>query len=393
MIDVLHLAWQYVRYHRIKTIVLVLAVALIVFIPSGLRLLVARSEQQLGARARATPLLVGAPGSPLELALSSLYFASDVPETVPAGASAALAATGLARAIPLHVRFRAQETPIVGTSLDYFDFRDLRVERGAPMVRLGDCVVGAAAARRRGLAPGDHVVSSSRALFDLAGVYPLRMRVTGILAPADTPDDEAIFVDVKTAWVIEGLAHGHQDLARPEAADGVLRREGADVIANASVVQYNEITDENVDSFHFHGDEGTFPLTAVIVDPRDERAAAILRGRYASAGQSVQMIVPREEIDALLATIFTVQNLVIAALVIVAVATAAVATLVFVLSVRLRWREIETMVKMGASRRRIGAIIAAEITTVIVAGVGLAAVLVGLTAWQGVSIIRAVVIG
>jgi len=37
-----------------------------------------------------------------------------------------------------------------------------------------------------------------------------------------TADDLAVFVDVKTTWIIEGLAHGHQDLSRPEAAAGVL---------------------------------------------------------------------------------------------------------------------------------------------------------------------------
>ena len=59
--------------------------------------------------------------------------------------------------------------------------------------------------------------------------------------------------------MIEGLGHGHQDLADPEAASGVLRTEGDRIIANASVVQYNEITADNIDSFHFHGDLSAFP--------------------------------------------------------------------------------------------------------------------------------------
>ena len=55
---------------------------------------------------------------------------------------------------------------------------------------------------------GGHVVSSPESVFDLAGVYPLKMAVVGVLAPTHTPDDDAVFVDVKTAWVIAGLAHG-----------------------------------------------------------------------------------------------------------------------------------------------------------------------------------------
>ncbi len=72
MTGVLFMAWRYLVYHRIKTVVLLLSITLIVFIPAGLRVLVRQSEQQLTARAEVTPLLVGAKGSPLELVLSSL---------------------------------------------------------------------------------------------------------------------------------------------------------------------------------------------------------------------------------------------------------------------------------------------------------------------------------
>jgi len=37
------------------------------------------------------------------------------------------------------------------------------------------------------------------------------------------------------------------------AASQVLKKEGNTYVGNAAVVQYNEITPENVESFHFHG--------------------------------------------------------------------------------------------------------------------------------------------
>ena len=70
----LHLAWRYLAYHRVKTAILVASVTLIVYLPAGLRVLVAESAAALEARARATPLLVGAKGSALELTLNALYF-------------------------------------------------------------------------------------------------------------------------------------------------------------------------------------------------------------------------------------------------------------------------------------------------------------------------------
>ena len=80
MRDVLFLAWRYLAHNRVKTAVLVGSIMLIVYLPVALRVLVRQSAAVLTARAEATPLLVGAKGSPLELALSSLYFESDTPE-------------------------------------------------------------------------------------------------------------------------------------------------------------------------------------------------------------------------------------------------------------------------------------------------------------------------
>jgi len=93
------------------------------------------------------------------------------------------------------------------------------------------------------------------------------MSITGVLERTDSPDDEAVFVDVKTAWVIAGLAHGHQDLSKPQASSQVLKKEDGVIVGNAAVVQYNEIAPDNIDSFHFHGDPSGFPLTAVIAVP------------------------------------------------------------------------------------------------------------------------------
>ena len=123
-------------------------------------------------RAEQTPLVIGAPGSPLELSLGSLYFRADTPATLSWAEVAALEQTGFARAIPLYYRFRAQQHPIVGTTPDYFDFRGLRLAAGRQPALLGEAVIGAAVAEAGGLGVGDHVISSPESVFDLAGVYP-----------------------------------------------------------------------------------------------------------------------------------------------------------------------------------------------------------------------------
>ncbi|MHC4947411.1 MAG: ABC transporter permease [Planctomycetota bacterium] len=392
MTDALWLAWRYLAHHRWTTTVLVLAIALIVYIPAGLRVLVRQSQAQLTARAEATPLLVGARGSPLELALRSLYFSGREATTLPFSEVGAIADTGLATPIPLDVRFRSMDDPIVGTSLDYFEFRGLAVAAGTPMTRLGDCVVGAGVAHRRAIGPGDFVVSSPESVFDLAGVYPLRMRVAGVLAFSDGPDDDAIFVDVRTAWIIEGRAHGHADLADPAAAAGVLRREDDRIVANASVVEYNEVTAENLASFHFHGAVEGFPVTAIIAVPPDHKSSALLQGRYQADDAPHQVVRPAEVVDDLLATILTVESYVVAAVIAVGAATVATAALVFALSIRLRRRQIETMARIGAARGRIAMVYGGEIVLVLGAAVVLAAALTAATAQYGAPLIRSILL-
>ena len=290
--DVLYLAWRYLVHHRFKSAVVIGSVTLVLALPAGLQVLLDRSAAALTARAVATPLLVGARGSPLELTLDSLYFESDTPPSMRYAEVKRLARYDLGTAVPLHTRFSARGRPIVGTTPEYFEQRGLDLARGRGLAILGDCVLGTGAARDLGLGPGDSLVSSPETLFDLAGVYPLAMSVVGVLAPADGPDDRAIFVDLKTAWVIAGLAHGHQDLTLPEAATGVLSRDDKRIVANASVREYERITPDNIDSFHFHGDTEGFPVTAAIVFPPNDKSATLLEGHYVGDDEPVQIVRP-----------------------------------------------------------------------------------------------------
>lgn len=377
----LHLAWAYLAHQRLKTGVLVASVALIAFLPAALQLLVTRGEARMGARAAATPLLIGRKGSPTELVLNALYFRADVPSTIPYSEVARVEKSGRAQAIPLHVRFRSREAPIVGTSLDYFEARGLRIQAGQQMTALGQCVVGARVAADRDLGPGDRVVSNPEQVFDLAGSYPLRMQIAGVLAPTGTPDDRAIFVDVKTAWVIEGLAHGHDDVSKPEAADQVLQREKGRIVANASVREYQEITPENVDAFHFHGDASDFPITAIIAVPHDARAGTLLQGEFQAPNEAQQILEPTDVVDDLLDTVFAVKRYIVAGIAIVGLGTLATMALVFGLSIQLRRREIETMRKIGGGRVRIATVLALEIAAVLALGLVIAGFLVGVTGW------------
>jgi putative ABC transport system permease protein len=259
------------------------------------------------------------------------------------------------------------------------------------MAVLGECVVGAEVARELDVRPGDSVTSSPEGVFDLAGVYPLKMSVVGVLAPVHSPDDRAIFIDVKTAWIIDGLGHGHQDLATPGAESAVLSRDGDRITANASVVQYNEITADNIDSFHFHGDMAAYPLSAVIAVPHSEKSRALLLGRYQGDDGS-QIVAPTAVMAELLDTVLTVRAYAVAAVAIAGSATLMTTALVFLLSLRLRRREIATLMKIGASRSTVAAVLISEVAVVLLLGGVLAAGLTFATRHFGSAAIRALLL-
>jgi len=318
-------------------------------------------------------LLLGAKGSQTELVLNALYFHTEHPPVIRYAAYEELRDTGMANAIPLYTRFHTRESPIVGTSLDYFTFRNLQLSTGRMMGLLGECVIGANVARKRHTGVGKKLMSSPETVFDLAGVYPLKMTIVGVLKPAGTPDDDAVFVDTRTAWIIEGLGHGHRALDDPNERDAILERKNGMITANASLRQYNEITLANVRDFHFHGDVGDFPLSAVIAVPPDDKYNTLLRGRYQESAADRQLVVPQTVLDDLLDTVLTIQNYVIAGMATLSVALVAVISLVFMLSQQLRSREFFTLWRMGASRGFVAALVASEIAIVFFSGSILAA--------------------
>ena len=368
MTDVVYLAWCYLRHNRARTALLTASITLILFLPAALQVLVSKAARDLTDRAGRTPLLLGPRGSAVDLTLSSLYFREPTIAPIASGEAAAVAATGLADVIPLHLRFTVGDHRIVGSSLEYFVFRDLRLAEGRPYAILGEAVLGAKAAERLGVGAGDAVISTPAGAFDVAGSFPLRMQVVGVLAPSLSADDQVVFVDIKTTWAIEGIAHGHEDVV----ADGEKSLSGP-VVADPTVLPYTEITPENLATFHFHGDPGGYPIDAAIVNPLDTRAGVILRARFPEGNGPAQLVEPSTVIDDLVGTMFTLRDAALA--VSAGLATAALTTtgLVFALALRLRRREFATMLRIGASRRRLRAILALEVGGVVAVATALAA--------------------
>lgn len=387
----LYLAWRYIHFNAVKSAILVVVLGVIAVIPLAVERLAALAEAELLRRAETTPLLYGAQGSPLDLSMSALYFDGAPPRSVTMADLDALAATQLAQVIPLHREFSARGHSIVGTDLDYFDFRGLSPAEGRLFAWLGECVLGADVAAGLGLRPGDTLLSETDNLFRLAGAYPLKMQVVGVLAPSGTADDRAVFTSLATAWVVAGLAHGHQDLARTTDESVVLRRGPEGIVANAKLTEYVEVTPENRDSFHFHGDSTAFPVSAVLVAPHDAKNAAILLGRVQTDDTERQLFRPIEIVEGLLEEVFRIKSVLELITAAVGAATIFALGLIVALSLRLRTQEFEVTRRIGGDRAAMVRLVGAELLILAGAAAILCLGALGLIEAYGERLVRALI--
>lgn len=356
------LAWRNLNAARVRTAILIACLTVAVSLPVVMNLVVGRFQKQLILRAESTPLLVGATGSRFDLTLHALYFEADAPGEITMDEVDKVRDSGRANPIPVFAKFRADGFRIVGTTTGYYDYRQLTVARGTGLKRIGDCIAGSAVAAALSLGPGDLLTSEPENVFDSSGSYPLRMRVTGILAPTGSPDDSAVFVSLETAWIIAGRGHGHQN----PNDELHTQTEGNEEGSFGIMQPFTEVTDENEHSFHFHGRREDLPLTAILVDAPDERAEALLIGRYLTRND-VTILEPPLIIEQLMQLVFRIERFLDVATTALLSTTATLVTLVFALLLRIREREIQTLFKLGCSRFTIARMMTAELLLIALA--------------------------
>lgn len=387
MKGILLLAWRYMLYNKAKTIILIACLTLTLLLPMAVNRLVQHYNEVLIARSDTTPLVVGAKGNRYDLVLKSLYFDTQYSETISTADLDTIEERGYGEAIPLHIRYTAhkfypedatdiptvEDAPIVGSTLSYFEFRKLAIKEGSLPLFLGDAVVGSRAAERLGLVTGDSILSNPLSVYDPARSFQLKMPVVGVLEESGTADDDAVFVDVKTAWVIDGIGHGHQDLGEVDDPTVVDQRKSTatHVVGTAKVVEYQEVSDRNRNTFHFHETEQGFPLTAAILLPASDKMQTIAQGWY-NVHETRDLLAPKAVVQELMGLVFKVKRFFDANFAVIVLTTVLFMGLVILLSFRLRQREMETLYKIGGARATVFWLQASEIGILLLISLSLA---------------------
>ena len=373
---------------------LVLCLSIAGFLPLASFRTAAVVEAHLYDRGKATPVVVGAKGSPFLLTLNTLYFRTRIKEKLPVGTRDRIRAFFKGKVIPLHTFHSVRGVPVVGTTLAYFRFRGLTPAEGVLPEMLGDAVLGSRAAEKLHAGPGDAVISDTETVYDISAEYPLKMHVTGVLAPTGTPDDDVIFTDLKTAWIMDGIGHGHANpVASAEQArrlqaekgkknpdDAVLFLEAGEVVYNSRLKKYNEVTPGNIQSFHFHGDPAEFPVSALILLPADYEEEVLALSRINLSGD-MQAVRPAAVVQEILGILLDVKRVFDGFSLLLLVSTAAFMVLVLSLQVRQRRGEMIILYRIGGGRHAVEALLAMEVGVLLAVSALLAVLLsTGVTA-------------
>ncbi len=371
MNGIVYLALRHVRYHWLRSLTLVLVIATLISIPLLAEVLSRAAETRMMSRADATPLVYGAAGAPLDLTLAAAYFRGDVETPVSMQDYEWLIERRMADLAPIHVAGTVRGLPIVGTDIDYFRLRGLTTTDGRMPVSVGEAVLGADAARTLGVAVGDQIASDVEQVFDLAGAYPVGMVVSGILAATGSADDRAVLTDLKTGWIVSGFGHGHEELTRQTNTSLLLKTDNGEALtANASLPTFEAISADRLSAFHFHGTPETFPLTAVLVFPFDEKASALLRGRVGERDANVQILRATDQIRGLMDNVLQVKAILQGVMLAVGLAAGLAVGLVVWLSAQMRRREFDISRRLGAGPGLPVALLSCEM--VLLSGVALA---------------------
>lgn len=365
------LALAYLRYRWVGSLILMLTVAVVFGAlwagPQAIRSV----EKTLVARAETSGLIAGPAIGATELTLGIAYFASRFEKSLTFGDLEPGRFPG-AQVYPVDIRHRRGAMPIVGVTAGYFDMRGTVVESGRVFASAGEAVAGAGAARAFGLAPGNPIVTTPEGLFDFTAPPPVRLTVVGRLAPTGTPDDDVIFVDLATVWVMDGRGHAHEEAAAGHAHDPDAARNRAAGLSDRR--PYIDATDAG--RFHFHGEAAGFPVSGAVVIPGADWVGPSLLARAEQAAGSVTLADPVAVVRDIVGRLSRIERLTRA----IALGFAALMTVVLALivgmNVKIRADDFATMRDIGAGRGQIAAIVALETAIVAAAGIGLSVPLV-----------------
>lgn len=340
------------------------ALAVVILIALSVALSVAVTLQERAVRlgsARAAEkfdLLVGAPGSETQLALSSVFLQ---PAPLPLLSGQVLARLAddprVAMAAPVGFGDSSFGHPIVGTTTALVAALSPTLAEGAVFTRLGEAVVGADVPLSTGAE-----VKPMHGSVETGGETHTEIvyHVTGRMAPTGTAWDRAILVPIRAVWSLHGMAGAHEE-----------DHEHADADAGADDHEH-EHEHGHVDAqapLDEHFDAGTPGVPAILVKPKTIADAYRLRQEYRS--ETTLAVFPAEVLTRLYGTLGDARSLLLAIAIGTQGIVIAAILLVAIMHIGSRRRQIGALRALGAPMRSVVVIVWGELFLLFLAGITL----------------------
>ena len=208
--NLVHLAWSYLKARPLGTLLNVLLLALGVGTIGFVFLVDRQIGERLDRDARGIDLVVGAKGSPLQLILAGIYHLDAPTGNIPLEAARTLEANPLVReVIPLSLGDTLRGFRIVGTIPAYVELYGGELDSGRVFGATLEAVLGSSVARTTRLGVGDRF-AGSHGLAEGGAEHADAYVVVGILKPTGTVLDRLVLVSTESVWhVHEGHAAGN----------------------------------------------------------------------------------------------------------------------------------------------------------------------------------------
>ncbi|BCS53209.1 ABC transporter permease [Geobacter sp. SVR] len=278
----LSLSFAYLRHKTLSTALTIVTFAAGVAMIVVLLLVNAQLQSDFSNNLKGIDLVVGGKGSPMQLILSSVFYLDIPTGNIPLDEAEKLGKHPLiSEAIPLSLGDNYRGFRIVGTTPAYPGHYQARLKPGGRYWHKEmEAVLGAEAAARSGLRPGDSFAGSHGLTSggEVHAEFPYT--VTGILEPTGTVVDRLILTGLESVWHIH--EHHHHDEDHDEDHD-----------------EHHAEEAHHHDDDHDHHDadehEGKREITSLLVSYNSPLAAAELP-RMINGTTSMQAASPAFEV-------------------------------------------------------------------------------------------------
>lgn len=220
------LAWRNIWFKPLNTTLSVLLLASSVAIITLLILLQKQFEEQFSSNADNIDLVLGAQGSPLQLVLSSVYQVD-----APTGninydsAQVWMKHPFVKSAVPLAFGDNYLGYKIVGTTPEYIDKLESKIEKGAIFKTNFEVVVGNTIAQKLNLKVGDKFNGTHGEAQEGEKHEEFQYKVVGILSKTGKVIDNLILSNLESVWKMHGNHHieeGEEHHEEPKEITSVL---------------------------------------------------------------------------------------------------------------------------------------------------------------------------